>query len=102
MLYTRKKTPLISLLLFTVITAFTSCITTSELQCDELYGIDYDCQIQHNYTFNPYTPYRGYYPNTQTIYYVPIPTTPKCDEQTQSPRRGYQITGKRPDIRNRP
>ena len=81
---------------------FTSCITTSNLQCDEVYGTDYDCEIQHNYTFNSYTPYRPYYPNTQTIYYVPVPRN--CPEgNNDTPRRETEtITGKRPDVWNKP
>jgi len=80
---------------------FTSCITTSNLQCDELYGTDYDCEIQRNYTFNSYTPYRTYYPNTQTIYYVPVPKCPEDNNDTS--RREHQVvSGKRPDIWNKP
>ena len=57
-------------------------------QCDELYPSDYNCDIQRNIpstTANPwgyapvqgiygnpaYNTYRSYYPNTQTVYYVP-------------------------------
>lgn len=68
------------------------------MQCDELYGSDYNCEIQRNYTFNSYAPYRTYYPNTQTIYYVPVP---RCDERPQEPHREHQINGQRPDIRNK-
>ena len=57
-------------------------------QCDELYPSDYNCDIQRNIpstTANPwgyapvhgiydnpaYNTYRSYYPNTQTVYYIP-------------------------------
>ena len=74
----RKKALLTATILFTV-TAFTACKTTSNLQCDELYEIDYNCNKPQVNTYIPggfyrptYNTYRDYYPNTQTIYYVPI------------------------------
>jgi hypothetical protein len=41
------------------------CSTTSNMQCDELYATDYNCDIPQR------TSYNSYYPNTQTIYYTP-------------------------------
>ena len=86
----RKKAILIALSCIitgcTVNKNHSSCPAYS--QCDELYPSDYNCDIQRNTpttTANPwgyapvqgiygnptYNPYRSYYPNTQSVYYVP-------------------------------
>ena len=51
-----------------VILCITSCSTTSNMQCDELYATDYDCDIPQK---NSYGVDRHYYPNVQSIYYYP-------------------------------
>lgn len=44
------------------------CSTTSDMQCDEFYAIDYNCVISQR---NAYLPYNSYYPNIQRVYYTP-------------------------------
>ena len=95
----KKNYPLTATILFTAITAFTSCITTSELQCDELYERDYNCDLPQ---YNSYNPYRTYYPNTQIIYYVPRYCLPNNDRRAEDHREHNVIKGKRPDIWNKP
>lgn len=60
------------LVLFCII----GCSTTSDLQCDEIYVGDYNCNLPQRNVYSPFTPtyntYRSYYPNTQTVYYVPV------------------------------
>jgi hypothetical protein len=72
----------------------TGCASTSTLQCDEIYG-DYNCPNPKglSYWYSP-SPYSSYYPNTQTVHYVPvyIPQSPPCPEST--PER--VISGPRP------
>lgn len=51
-----------------VILCITACSTASNMQCDEMYGVDYNCDVPQR---NAYLPYNSYYPNTQTIYYTP-------------------------------
>lgn len=94
----KRKALLTAIILFTV-TAFTACKTTSNLQCDELYESDYNCIKPQVNTYIPrgfyrptYNTYRDYYPNTQTIYYVPIYI--ESDEQRVSP----SISRKRPSV----
>ena len=58
-----------------------NCCETDNLQCDELYPY-YNCPdptpVYHYRTYqrtwsNSYTPgWNSYYPNTQTVYYVPV------------------------------
>jgi len=87
----REKLTLIALTACIItVTAFTACKTTSNLQCDEMYEIDYNCNKPQVNTYIPgnfyrptYNTYRDYYPNTQTIYYVPIYI--ESDEQQVSP-----------------
>ena len=86
----RKKAILIALSCIitgcTVNKNHSSCPAYS--QCDELYPSDYNCDIQPRtltttpspwgyapvqgiYGNSTYNPYRSYYPNTQSVYYVP-------------------------------
>jgi len=74
-----KKNYLFTATILFTVTTFTACKTTSNLQCDEMYEIDYNCSKPQVNTYIPggfyrptYNTYRDYYPNTQTIYYVPI------------------------------
>lgn len=85
-----KKSYLLTATILFTVTAFTACKTTSNLQCDEIYEIDYNCNKPQVNTYVPgssyqptYNTYRDYYPNTQTIYYVPIYI--ESDEQRVSP-----------------
>ena len=89
---------------------FTGCTTTKEInccdteahQCDELYPY-YNCPdptpVYHYRTYkrtwtNSYTHgYNSYYPNTQTVYYVPA-TTNDCEDLEPS----TIINGPRPSI----
>lgn len=79
----KKLMPILALFLLV------SCNTTSHLQCDEAYIGDYNCDLPQKITYIPtYNVYRDYYPNTQTVYYVPVyvpcPTpsvTPPSTEQ---------------------
>lgn len=52
------------------------CCETDNLQCDELYPTDYNCPTVKRETVLPPTTYssgyRSYYPNTQSVYYVPV------------------------------
>ena len=106
----RKK----ALLTAFIITVLIGCTTTKEInccdteshQCDELYPY-YNCPdptpVYHYRDYkrtwtNSYTSgYNPYYPNTQTVYYVPIPhecvTPPITNNQrptivTNTPRPG--------------
>jgi len=67
----------------------TGCASTHNMQCDELYG-DYNCPNHRSvsYWYSP-SPYSSYYPNTQTVHYVPvyIPNKPICPEPTPEPVR---------------
>ena len=56
------------------------CCETDSHQCDEFYHY-YDCDLTGAYSYTPRnykkhirstSNYFGYYPNTQTIYYVPV------------------------------
>ena len=59
------------------------CCETDNLQCDEMYPY-YNCEESGAYTYTPkkyrqwigdnsYTPgWNTYYPNTQSVYYVPV------------------------------
>ena len=56
------------------------CGETKDHQCDEFYPY-YDCDLTGAYSYTPRNykkhirstfDYSGYYPNTQTIYYVPV------------------------------
>jgi hypothetical protein len=84
--------------IITVLFCTIGCSTTSHLQCDEVYMSDYNCDLpQRNVYIPTYNTYRDYYPNTQTIYYVPVyvpcPTPPITSPPTESrPTR----TGPRP------
>lgn len=90
------------LVLFCII----GCSTTSDLQCDEIYVSDYNCDLPQRNVYTPFTPtyntYRSYYPNTQTVYYVPVyvpcPThvTPPSPEPSIEPRPRPTRTGPRP------
>jgi len=108
----RKKALLTAL----IITVLTGCTTTGNYtscpaysQCDELYPSDYNCDIQPrtlttpsvatrympvpwHYSNNAYNVYRPYYPNTQSVHYVPIYI--ESDEQVSSP----STSKKRPSI----
>ena len=68
-------------------------------QCDELYMDDYNCNLPQRNIYTPtYNTYRSYYPNTQTIYYIPVPTpcpTPITPSPTESRPRPTR-TGPRP------
>lgn len=80
--------------IITVLFCAIGCSTTSTLQCDEVYMSDYNCNLPQRNIYTPtYNTYRDYYPNTQTIYYVPVyiptPVTPPTE---QKPTR----TGPRP------
>ncbi len=80
-----------------VILCITSCSTTSNMQCDELYVKDYNCDIPQK---NSYSVDRDYYPNTQSLYYYPRyvriirPTTPPLPHSEQK----TVISKKRPSI----
>lgn len=94
-----KKSHLLTALIITVITGCTvnrnhqGCPAYS--QCDELYPSDYNCDIQQrtlttSHTSTRYTPIPWYYsnnayyyPNTQSVYYVPIYI--ESDEQQSFP-----------------
>ena len=93
--------------IITVLFCAIGCSTTSTLQCDEIYVSDYNCDLPQRNIYTPtYNTYRSYYPNTQTIYYVPVcvpcPTpsvTPPSTEQRPTrtgPRPGNvtRSTGK--------
>lgn len=51
-----------------VLLCITACNITSNMQCDEIYANDYDCDIPQK---NSYGVDRDYYPNTQSLYYYP-------------------------------
>ena len=85
-----------ALLTVLVITALTGCKVQQScdaysLQCDELYS-DYNCGLQprtlttprYSTTYAPvpwyYSNNAYYYPNTQSVYYVPIYIEPDCGE----------------------
>lgn len=74
-----------------------SCTSSSHMQCDEVYSYDYNCPERDYYNFNTY---RAYYPNTETVYFVPYhaPKTcePKCNDHA-TPSREI-ITGPRPTL----
>ena len=80
-----------------VILCITSCSTTSNMQCDELYVKDYNCDIPQK---NSYGVDRDYYPNTQSLYYYPRytriirPTTQPLPHSEQK----NVISKKRPSI----
>ena len=88
---------------------YTNCPAYS--QCDELYPSDYDCDIQPRTlttTANPwgyapvhgiygnsaYNPYRSYYPNTQTVYYVPHNTDFYGNQLQPNEYRSRDINGR--------
>lgn len=104
-----KKNYLLTALLCTIL--FTGCATTKNYtscpaysQCDELYPNDYNCNIQRRTLTTPrastryapvpwyYSNNAYYYPNTQSVYYVPIYI--ESDEQVSSP----STSKKRPSI----
>ena len=80
-----------------VILCITSCSTTSNMQCDEMYGVDYDCDIPQK---NSYAVDRHYYPNVQSLYYYPRytriirPTTPPLPHSEQK----NVVSKRRPSI----
>ena len=84
-------------------------------QCDELYPSDYNCDIQRNIsttTANPwgyapvqgiygnpaYNMYRSYYPNTQTIYYVPQNNVVPVNNINNESQNNNTISTRRPSI----
>lgn len=95
-----KKLIFITFVLF----CCTSCIGPKSCeayaQCDELYMNDYNCVKTQINAYSPaYNTYRGYYPNTQTVYYYPviIPQTQSIPHTEQRPER----SGKRPGSTSR-
>jgi len=82
----KKLILIFSALLLTGCSIQKSCPAYSDQQCDEMYPY-YNCVKSEAYTYTPkkyfqwignnsYTPgWNTYYPNTQTIYYVPVPST---------------------------
>ena len=85
-------------LLVSIMGCGASLNTQSIQQCDELYISDYNCVIPQNKTFyiQP-NPYNSYYPNTQTIYYVPVYIPQPNIEQERPVRVGPRPN---PIIRN--
>lgn len=92
----RKKTLLTALTLLTVLT---SCMNTSNLQCDEVYISDYNCNLQPRILTIPQYPYNSApvqricgYP---TYYYSNVYIDNSCGK-TDLPT----ISGPRPSIYN--
>ena len=113
----RKKAILIALLCIitgcTVNKNHSSCPAYS--QCDEMYIGDYNCDIQPRITTttaspwgyapvpgiygNPtYNPYRSYYPNTQSVYYVPQTIIIPVNNSNNESQSGNTTSVKRPSI----
>jgi hypothetical protein len=107
------KTLLIASIIFTgcTTTKKINCCDTESHQCDELYPSDYNCDIQPRTlttTANPwgyapvhgiygnsaYNPYRSYYPNTQTVYYVPHNTDFYGNQLQPNEYRSRDINGR--------
>lgn len=92
----RKKTLLTAL---TLITVLTSCMNISDLQCDEVYISDYNCNLQPRILITPQYPYNSApvqricgYP---TYYYSNVYIDNSCGK-TDLPI----ISGPRPSIYN--
>lgn len=113
----RKKAILIALSCIitgcTVNKNHSSCPAYS--QCDELYPSDYNCDIQRNiptttatpwgyapvqgiYGNSTYNPYRSYYPNTQSVYYVPQTIMVPVNSNNNESQSGKVTSTRRPSI----
>lgn len=89
-----------------IVLTLIGCSTISDLQCDELYMVDYRCDLpQHNIYLpsSTYTP-RTYYP-VPYYYYAPLPlyASEPCPTPPppSTPQREVVRVSKRPSIYTR-